>query len=150
MLPLVALSDDHGATTIKFPSDLPSYAETARWVANYTALGIDTHYLSNATINTIDGLEVWDWINTVGVPNAGSYQDPQLRLSSLFASYAGGYAGGYAVRVLGSFAQTTRMPDSDTINITATATDGKNVEVAVPWYTRYLWGDLGASTGVEL
>ena len=138
MLPLVALSDDHGATTIHFPSDLPSYAEAQGWTAAYAAQGINTTYLINATINTIDGLAVWDWINTVGVPAAGAYQDPQLRLSSLFATYTGGVAGGYFVRVLGGFAQTTTLPANDTIQVTATATDGNDVKVTIPWTTRFL------------
>ena len=72
------------------------------------------------------------------MPAAGVYQDPQQRLASLFASYgASGSSGGYLYRIVGGFAQAHFFPEKDTLDMTVTATDGKTLDISVPWTTRY-------------
>ena len=127
-------AEEHG--TIHLAPDLPIFAAGSGATELYAYLGINTTFLAGARVIQIDGLPIWLWLDQVGVPSVGEYQDTEHRLNYLFAGYKGGAGGGFE-RQGGRFITTYQL-DRDNVTLEVVPFGGERQEVVVPWYTAYL------------
>ena len=116
----------------------------------YESLGIDTTSLAGAKVNSIDGQDVWTYLEQVAIPSAGVYQDPAQRLNSLFVSMTADGTFGTVGKTPGIFTLALFLPDRDNVTLGVTNLDGNQTNVVVPWLTSTLVpASLSFSSGSE-
>lgn len=136
-IPIVAVQGDSDVANIYLPPDLPIYAEGqgSSIVQLYNQLGLNTPYLAGAQVRSIEGQDVWEYLEKVAVPSAGVYQDAAQRLNSLFVSMTADGTSGTIGKTPGRFTLTSFLPDKDNITLSVTTRDGNETDIVVPWVT---------------